>query len=76
LDLGLETVTRPQRIGDDADDAAAFLLSIAEDMQLFAGALDRVVAAAADALRAAYAPYAGPQGVVMDGTAWLVSAHR
>jgi SAM-dependent methyltransferase len=75
-DLSLETVTRPQRIGDDADDAAAFLLSIAEDMQLFAGALDRVVAAAADALRAAYAPYAGPQGVVMEGTAWLVSAHR
>jgi hypothetical protein len=72
----LETVTRPQRIGDDADDAAAFLMSIAEDMQVFAGAPDQVVAAAVDALRTAYAPYAGPQGVVMDGTAWLVSAHR
>jgi hypothetical protein len=70
------TVTRPQRIGDDAEDAAAFLLSIAEDMQAFAGAPDQVVAAAGDALRAAYAPYAGPQGVVMDGAAWLVSAHR
>lgn len=75
-DVTLETVTRPQRIGDDADDAAAFLLSVAEDMQAFAGAPDQVVAAAGDALRAAYAPYTGPHGVVMDGTAWLVSAHR
>jgi SAM-dependent methyltransferase len=75
-DVSLETVTRPQRIGDDADDAAAFLMSIAEDMQMFAGAPDEVVTAAVDALRAAYAPYAGPHGVVMDGTAWLVSAHR
>lgn len=75
-DVSLETVTRPQRIGDDADDAAAFLMSIAEDMQVFAGAPDEVVTAAVDALRAAYAPYAGPHDVVMDGTAWLVSAHR
>jgi SAM-dependent methyltransferase len=75
-DVTLETVTRPQRIGDDADDAAAFLLSIAEDMHVFAGAPDEVVTAALDALRAAYAPYAGPHGVEMDGTAWLVSARR
>ena len=75
-DVTLETVTRPQRIGDDADDAAAFLMSIAEDMQVFAGAPDEVVTAAIDALRTAYAPYTGPHGVVMDGTAWLVSAHR
>jgi SAM-dependent methyltransferase len=75
-DATLETVTRPQRIGDDADDAAAFLMSIAEDMQVFAGAPGEVVTAATGALRAAYAPYAGPHGVVMDGTAWLVCAHR
>ena len=75
-DVTVESVTRPQRIGDDADDAAAFLMAIAEDMQLFAGAPDDAVAAARDALRAGYAPYAQPHGVVLDGTAWLVSAHR
>jgi SAM-dependent methyltransferase len=75
-DVTVESVTRPQRIGDDADDAAAFLMSIAEDMQMFAGAPDEAVTAAGDALRAGYAPYAQPHGVVLDGTAWLVSAHR
>ena len=75
-DVSVDGVTRPQRIGDDADDAAAFLMSIAEDMKVFAGAPDDAVAAARDALRAGYAPYAQPHGVVLDGTAWLVSAHR
>ena len=75
-DVTVESVTRPQRIGDDADDAAAFLMSIAEDMQLFAGAPDHVVAAARDALQASYAPYAKPHGVVQDGAVWLVWAHR
>ena len=75
-DVTVESVTRPQRIGDDADDAAAFLMLIAEDMQLFAGAPDHVVAAARDALKASYAPYAEPHGVVLDGAAWLVWAHR
>jgi SAM-dependent methyltransferase len=74
-DVTVESVTRPQRIGDDADDAAAFLMSIAEDMQVFAGAPDHVVEAARDALRASYAPYAEPHGVVLNGTAWLVGAH-
>ena len=75
-DVTVEGVTKPQRIGDDADDAAAFLMSIAEDMQVFAGAPDDAVAAARGALRAGYAPYTHPHGVVLDGTAWLVSAHR
>ena len=75
-DVTVESVTRPQRIGDDADDAAAFLMLIAEDMQLFAGAPDHVVAAAHNALQASYAPYAAIHGVVLDGAAWLVWAHR
>jgi hypothetical protein len=69
------SVTRPQRIGDDADDAAAFLMSVAEVMQPFAGAPDHVVAVARDALQGSYAPYAEPHGVVLDG-AWIVWAHR
>jgi hypothetical protein len=63
-------------IGSDVDDAAGFIMSMPESQQLFAGELDGVVAAAVDALRAAFAPYTGPHGVVMDGTAWLASARR
>jgi SAM-dependent methyltransferase len=72
----LETVTRPQRIGDDVDDAVGFILSLPESRQLFAGAPEDAVAAAVAAVRAAFAPYTGAEGVVLDGTAWLVSADR
>jgi SAM-dependent methyltransferase len=75
-DVALESLIRPQLVGTDADDAAKFVISIAEEMQVFAGAPDEVKARAADALRAAYEPYAGPRGVVMDGACWLVSARR
>jgi SAM-dependent methyltransferase len=75
-DVRLETVTRPQRVGDDVDDAVGFVLSLPESQQLFAGAPEDTVAAAVAAVRAAFAPYAGPEGVVLDATAWLVSAHR
>jgi SAM-dependent methyltransferase len=75
-DVRLETVTRPQRIGDDVDDAVGFILSLPESQQLFAGAPEDTVTAAVAAIRAAFAPYAGAEGVVLDGTAWLVSACR
>jgi len=75
-DVGLEAVIRPLCIGRDVDDAAGYIMSMPESHQLFAGEPDGVVAAALDALRAAFAPYAGPHGVVMDGTAWLASARR
>jgi len=75
-EVTLETVTRPVRIGRDLDDAVGFMMSLPQSQQLFAGAPEDAVAAAVNALRAAYAPYAGAHGVVMDATAWLVSAHR
>ena len=75
-DVRLETVTRLQRIGDDVDDAVSFILSLPESRQLFAGAPEDAVAAAVAAVRAAFAPYAGVEGVVLDATAWLVSADR
>jgi len=75
-DVTVEAVTRPQRIADDADDAVAFITSLDESRELFAGTTEDKVAAAVDALREAFAPYAGPGGVVMDGAAWLVSARR
>jgi hypothetical protein len=72
----LESVTRPQRIGADIEDAVRFIMSLPESQQLFAGAAEETVASTVDALRAAFAPYDGPHGVVLDGTAWLLSAHR
>lgn len=75
-DATLEAVTRPMRIGDDVDDTVAFIASLEETRELFASKPEDRVAAAVDAARQALAPYAGPEGVVTNGTAWLVTAHR
>jgi hypothetical protein len=72
----LETVTRPVCLGRTTDDTASFVMSLPESKSLFAGAPKETVDAAVAALRAAFAPYVGSHGVVMDATAWLVSAHR
>jgi SAM-dependent methyltransferase len=72
----LETVTRPVCLGRTTDDTASFIMSLPESKALFAGAPKETVEAAVAALRAAFAPYLGSHGVVVDATAWLVSAHR
>jgi len=74
--VDLAEVVRPQRIGPDVDDAAGFILALPESRQMFADAPAETPATAAAALRAAFQPFLGPRGVVMDGTAWLVTAHR
>jgi SAM-dependent methyltransferase len=75
-DVTLEAVTRPIRLGDDADDVVAFITSLREGRALFAGKPEAKVAAAVGALREALNRYAGPAGVVMNETAWLASARR
>jgi hypothetical protein len=75
-DVQLEAITRPFRIGRIIGDAANFILSLPESKQLFASAPEDSVEAAATALHAGFTPYAGQQGVVMDATSWLVTAHR
>jgi SAM-dependent methyltransferase len=74
--LRLETLTRSFRIGRTISDAVDFVLSLPESERLFTGAPQETVDAAATALYAGFAPYAGQQGVMMDATAWLVTAHR
>jgi SAM-dependent methyltransferase len=71
-----KSVTRPVRLGRTPDDAVTFVLSLRESKQLFSGASEPTLEAAASALRAAFSPYAGPRGVVTDASAWLVTAHR
>jgi SAM-dependent methyltransferase len=75
-EVTVESVTRPVRIGHDLDDAVGFVMSLPQAQQVFADAPDDAMAAAVTTLRAAYTPYAGPSGVVMDAAAWLVAAHR
>lgn len=75
-EVRLQSVTRPQRIARDTDDAAEFVLAQPESKQLLDGASQQVRAAVADALREAFTPYAGPHGVVTDASAWLVTARR
>jgi SAM-dependent methyltransferase len=75
-DVTLEAVTKPIRLGDDADDVVAFITSLREGRELFAGKPEAKVAAAVGALREALNRYAGPGGVVMNETAWLASARR
>ena len=75
-DIRLETVTRPVRIGRTIHDAIQFVLSLPESKQLFAGASQDTLDAADAALRSAFVPYAGSQGVVSDATAWLATARR
>jgi hypothetical protein len=47
-----------------------------ESKRPFAGAPEDSLDAATAALHAGFARYAEQQGVVMDATAWLVTAHR
>jgi SAM-dependent methyltransferase len=75
-DVTLEAVTKPIRLGDDADDVVAFITSLREGRELFAGKPEAKVAAAVGALREALNRNAGPGGVVMNETAWLASARR
>jgi SAM-dependent methyltransferase len=75
-DVTLEAVTKPIRLGDDADDVVAFITSLREGRELFAGKPEAKVVAAVGALREALNRYAGPGGVVMNETAWLASARR
>ena len=76
-DVSLATITHAMRIGDDIDDVTEFItsLELVRD-QLFAGKPEDKVAAAITAAREAVKPYQGPDGVVMSGTAWLVTARR
>jgi SAM-dependent methyltransferase len=75
-DVTLQAVTRAVRMGEDAEDVAAFITSLPEATALFAGKPRDKVAAAADSLREALGAYAGPGGVLMNETVWLASARR
>jgi SAM-dependent methyltransferase len=69
-----EALTLPVRIGADVDDVIGYLLSQPEVQSLLAGRSDSQVSDAVAAVRQALAPFAGPDGVVMETSGWLVTA--
>jgi SAM-dependent methyltransferase len=75
-DISLESIARPMRAGSDVDDTVAFFESTDIARRLMAGAPPDTVAAALDAIRGALVPYAGGEGVVLNGKAWLVTARK
>jgi SAM-dependent methyltransferase len=75
-DVTVEPVTRPHRVGANVEDVVSFITSLEETRALFAGKSQDRVTAAVHGMRESLTRYAGPQGVVTDGTAWLVTAHR
>lgn len=61
-------------MGSDVEDVVAMITSLPQSKDLFAGQPEDKVEAAINGLRNGFAPYAGPEGVVMSGTAWLLTA--
>ena len=75
-DVSLESIARPMRVGSDVDDTVAFFESTDIARRLMADAPPGKITAALDAIRTALVPYEGDEGVVLNGTVWLVTARK
>jgi SAM-dependent methyltransferase len=75
-DVTLVAIARPMLMGSDVEDVVGMVAATPQSQGLFAGQPEAKVRAAIAGLRDAFAPYARPEGVVMNGTAWLLTARR
>ena len=73
-DVTLAAITRPMLMGSDVEDVVGMVAATPQSQGLFAGQAEDKVKAAVAGLRDAFAPFARPDGVVMSGTAWLLTA--
>ena len=73
-DVTLAAITRPMLMGSDVEDVVGMVAATPQSKGLFAGQPGAKVRAAVAGLRDAFAPYARPEGVVMSGSAWLLTA--
>ena len=73
-DVTLDAIARPMLMGSDVEDVVGMVAATPQSKGLFAGQPEAKVEAALAGLREAFAPYARPEGVVMNGTAWLLTA--
>ncbi|MBI2168154.1 MAG: methyltransferase domain-containing protein [Actinobacteria bacterium] len=74
--ISLEPLELPMRVGSDADDFVAFAKTSDFADTLMEGVDDATAAAAWASVREALGSYAGPDGVVLSGKTWLVTAIR
>jgi SAM-dependent methyltransferase len=70
----LDEVAHPMWLGTDVDDALGYMSNQSLARTLFEGKPPEVVDRALAALRTVLAEVAGPEGVVLAGRAWLVTA--
>jgi hypothetical protein len=64
------------RMGRDPEDVVAFMLSDEMGRRVVVGKDPEAVQAGTEAALEALRPYATPEGVVLDGASWLVTAHK
>ena len=70
----LESLTRPMVMGTDVEDVVGMVAATPQSKCLFAGQPEERIQAALEGLRTGFAPFAKPEGVVMSGKAWLLTA--
>jgi SAM-dependent methyltransferase len=75
-EVDVEEARRPMPMGSSVDDTLEFMRATDFSDVLLADVADDVASAAWDAIRGALEPYAGRDGVVLSGAAWLVTAIR
>ena len=75
-DVALAAIAKSMLMGSDVEDVVGMVAATPQSQGLFAGQPEAKVKAAIAGLRDAFAPYARPEGVVMNGTAWLLTARR
>jgi SAM-dependent methyltransferase len=75
-EVTVDDVRCPMRLGSTVVDTVSFMQRTDMAAALMADVTDEVAAAAWAAVREALEPYAGPDGVVLQGAAWLVTATR
>ena len=73
-DIGITDLARPMRLAADVDDAVTFLRTSDLADALLKDADEETAALAWDAIRRALASRATPEGLVLEGRAWLVTA--
>jgi SAM-dependent methyltransferase len=75
-DVNVNDLRCPMRMGSTVEDTVSFMQGTDMATALMADVSDEVAAAAWAAVRQALEPYAGPDGVVLQGAAWLVTATK
>jgi SAM-dependent methyltransferase len=76
VDVEVESVTEPIRLGADAEDAVRFLRGTPTVRTAFGGTDEGTAAKAVAALREALTPYETPGGLFLGSATWLVTARR